>query len=53
MPTDSCTCAPYSEIRELFPEWATGADVQTSMQLGVGGVLPQNEEWKVCPDRGT
>ena len=49
IPTEACKCAPFSDIRALFPKWATRADLQLSIQMGIQEAVPAKPDWQVCP----
>lgn len=39
LPTEQCTCAPYSDIKALYPAWASLGDVNKATTDGLEAAL--------------
>ena len=53
IPTEACTCAPFADIKALYPSWVnSGEIVSAAERVGLTAAVPEVHDWKVCEDRG-
>ena len=45
IPTESCTCKPYSDIQALYPAWASGEIAAASEAYGLTQST-ENQSWR-------
>ena len=46
LPTEQCTCAPFADIRALYPTWASLGDVEKAQSDGLAAALKADQEAK-------
>ena len=51
-PAESCRCVDDAEVSALYPEWASGQDIQTSIKEGRQTAIDRPKTWRVCPTVG-